>query len=115
MRISDGSSDVCSSDLLAYAIGVAEPTALYIETFGTGRVDNAKLAGTLRELVDLTPRGIRDHLGLDRAIYARTASYGHFGRTAQDDGGFSWEGSEAHTPELQSIMRIQYSVFCLTT
>src|SRR3546814_19139576 len=48
----------------------------------------------LRELVDLTPRGIRDHLGLDRAIYARTASYGHFGRTAQDDGGFSWERTD---------------------
>jgi S-adenosylmethionine synthetase len=79
---------------LAYAIGVAEPVAIYVETFGTGQVDNTALAAALRELVRLTPRGIRDHLELDRPVYARTAAYGHFGRTAQDDGGFSWERTD---------------------
>jgi S-adenosylmethionine synthetase len=54
-------------------------------------VDEAKLAATLRELMDLSPRGIREHLGLNRPIYARTAAYGHFGREPESDGGFSWE------------------------
>jgi len=76
---------------LAYAIGVAEPLAVYIETHGTGEVDEARLSNVLRELVDLTPRGIRERLGLNRPIYARTAAYGHFGRAPEPDGGFSWE------------------------
>jgi len=76
---------------LAYAIGVAHPLAVYIDTHGTGQVDEAALSHTLQELVNLTPRGIRTHLGLNRPIYTRTSSYGHFGRTPDDDGGFSWE------------------------
>ncbi|MGH6719914.1 MAG: methionine adenosyltransferase [Alphaproteobacteria bacterium] len=76
---------------LAYAIGVAEPLALYLDTYGTGRVDEDRLGGVLRELVDLTPRGIRTRLGLNKPIYARTAAYGHFGRAPEADGGFSWE------------------------
>jgi len=76
---------------LAYAIGVAEPVAVYVETFGTGEVDEAALARVLREMVTLTPRGIRTHLDLDRPVYARTAAYGHFGREPDPDGGFSWE------------------------
>ena len=76
---------------LAYAIGVSEPLALYVETHGAGRVCEDRLEGLLRELVDLTPRGIREHLELDRPIYARTAAYGHFGRAPEPDGGFSWE------------------------
>ena len=83
-------ADRCTIQL-AYAIGVAEPLALYIDTYGTGRVDEERLGGVLRELVDLTPRGIRTRLGLDRPIYARTAAYGHFGRAPEADGGFSWE------------------------
>jgi len=79
---------------LAYAIGVPEPVALYIDTLGTGRVDEVKLARTLRELVRLTPRGIREHLGLLKPIYARTAAYGHFGREPATDGGFSWERTD---------------------
>ncbi|MGI3211602.1 methionine adenosyltransferase [Roseovarius tibetensis] len=79
---------------LAYAIGVPEPVAVYVDTLGTGRVDEDKLATTLREMVRLTPRGIREHLDLLRPIYARTAAYGHFGRAPSEDGGFSWERTD---------------------
>ena len=79
---------------LAYAIGVPEPVAVYVDTLGTGRVDEDKLATTLREMVRLTPRGIREHLDLLRPIYARTAAYGHFGRAPTEDGGFSWEKTD---------------------
>ena len=65
--------------------------AVYVETHGTGRVDEARLSRVLRELVNLSPRGIREHLGLSRPIYARTSAYGHFGRPPEPDGGFSWE------------------------
>jgi S-adenosylmethionine synthetase len=76
---------------LAYAIGVSKPLSVYVDTLGTGEVDEQRLGRTLRELVDLSPRGIRQHLGLSRPIYARTAAYGHFGRAPESDGGFSWE------------------------
>ncbi|MCH7554720.1 MAG: methionine adenosyltransferase [Proteobacteria bacterium] len=76
---------------LAYAIGVSQPLSLYVDTYGGGRVDEARLSRTLRELIDLSPRGIREHLELNRPIYARTAAYGHFGRAPEADGGFSWE------------------------
>jgi S-adenosylmethionine synthetase len=76
---------------LAYAIGVSKPLAVYINTHGTGRVDEERLSRVLQELVNLSPRGIREHLGLNKPIYARTAAYGHFGRTPEADGGFSWE------------------------
>ena len=76
---------------LAYAIGVSDPLAVYVDLHGTGQVEEAKLETTLREVMNLRPRGIREHLNLNRPIYARTASYGHFGRAAEADGGFSWE------------------------
>jgi len=76
---------------LSYAIGVARPLSVYVDTFGTGQVDEDKLSETLQQLMDLSPRGIRTHLGLNRPIYARTAAYGHFGREPDADGGFSWE------------------------
>jgi S-adenosylmethionine synthetase len=76
---------------LAYAIGVSRPLAVYIDTAGTGQVDEDKLSRVLQELVNLTPRGIRTHLGLNKPIYTRTSSYGHFGRKPEADGGFSWE------------------------
>jgi S-adenosylmethionine synthetase len=76
---------------VSYAIGVAKPLSVYIDTYGTGEVDEAKLARVLQQLVDLSPRGIRTHLGLNRPIYARTSAYGHFGRAPEPDGGFSWE------------------------
>lgn len=76
---------------LAYAIGVSKPLSLYVDLHGGGEVDEKWLSGVLFDVMDLSPRGIREHLGLSRPIYARTAAYGHFGRTPDADGGFSWE------------------------
>jgi len=76
---------------IAYAIGVSKPLAVYVNTHGTGKVMEDRLEKILPELVDLSPRGIRTHLQLNRPIYQRTAAYGHFGRNAEADGGFSWE------------------------
>jgi S-adenosylmethionine synthetase len=76
---------------LSYAIGVSRPLSVYIDTHGTGQVDEDRLSRVLQEMMDLSPRGIREHLALNRPIYARTAAYGHFGRPADADGGFSWE------------------------
>jgi len=85
-----GLADKCVIQL-SYAIGVSKPLSVYVDTFGTGHVDEDKLSDALQQLVDLTPRGIRTHLGLNKPIYARTAAYGHFGREPEADGGFSWE------------------------
>ncbi|MEM6974551.1 MAG: methionine adenosyltransferase [Pseudomonadota bacterium] len=79
---------------LAYAIGVAEPLAIYVDGHGTEQVDPAKIENAIRETMSLTPRGIRTRLGLNRPIYRRTAAYGHFGREPEDDGGFSWERTD---------------------
>ena len=79
---------------LSYAIGVARPLSLYVDLHGTGSVDEAKLEKVLGEVMDLTPRGIRTHLELNRAIYARTSAYGHFGRQPDAEGGFSWERTD---------------------
>ncbi len=76
---------------LSYAIGVSHPLSVYVNTHGTGQVNEDKLSMLLRELMDLSPRGIREHLGLNKPIYARTSAYGHFGRPPEPDGGFSWE------------------------
>jgi len=91
--VAAGLADKCQIQL-AYAIGVPEPVAVYVQTFGTGKVDEEELGRVLPELVRLTPRGIREHLGLLKPIYARTAAYGHFGRPAEKDGGFSWERTD---------------------
>jgi len=79
---------------LSYAIGVAKPLSLYVDTHDTGQVDETKLATALSEAMDLTPRGIRKHLQLNKPIYARSAAYGHFGREPDADGGFSWERTD---------------------
>jgi len=79
---------------IAYAIGVARPLSLYVDCHGTGKVAEARLEKLLGEVMDLTPRGIREHLGLNRPIYARTSAYGHFGRPPEPDGGFSWERTD---------------------
>jgi S-adenosylmethionine synthetase len=76
---------------LSYAIGVAHPISLYVNAFGTARVAGAELEKILPQLMDLSPRGIRKHLQLNRPIYSETASYGHFGRTPTAEGHFSWE------------------------
>ncbi len=83
-------ADRCTIQL-SYAIGVAHPLSVYVDTYGTGQVGEDRLEKALRGVMDLRPRGIRDHLALDRPIYERTAAYGHFGRIAEADGGFSWE------------------------
>jgi S-adenosylmethionine synthetase len=79
---------------LSYAIGVAEPLSVYVDLHGTGTVSEAALEAVLPKLVRLTPKGIRTHLNLNRPIYQRSASYGHFGRTPDADGGFSWEKTD---------------------
>jgi len=79
---------------LAYAIGVAKPLSVYVDTSGTATVDEDKLADAIQEVVDLSPRGIREGLQLSRPIYERSAAYGHFGREPEADGGFSWEKTD---------------------
>jgi S-adenosylmethionine synthetase len=91
--VASGLAERCTIQL-SYAIGVSKPLSVYIDTHNTGRVDEARLSTVLQEMVDLTPRGIRQHLGLNKPIYARTAAYGHFGRTPDADGGFSWERTD---------------------
>ncbi|WP_375143281.1 methionine adenosyltransferase [Pelagibacterium sp. H642] len=79
---------------LSYAIGVSKPLSIFVDTYGTGTVDEDKLGLVLQKVMDLSPRGIRTHLGLNKPIYERTAAYGHFGRAPEDDGGFSWERTD---------------------
>ena len=88
--VAAGLADKCTIQL-AYAIGVSEPLAVYVDTYGTGRVDEDRMVEAIRSEMNLSLRGIREHLGLNRPIYERTAAYGHFGREPDDDGGFSWE------------------------
>jgi len=85
-----GLADRCVIQL-SYAIGVSKPLSVYVDTYGTGNVDEDKLSKVLQELMDLSPRGIREHLKLNRPIYERTSAYGHFGRDPDGSGGFSWE------------------------
>jgi S-adenosylmethionine synthetase len=86
-------ADRCTIQL-SYAIGVAKPLSVYVDLYGTGRVDEDKLETALSEVMDLSPRGIRQHLSLNKPIYARTSAYGHFGRAPESDGGFSWERTD---------------------
>jgi S-adenosylmethionine synthetase len=79
---------------LSYAIGVARPLSIYVDTHGTGTVAEEAIEAAVARVMDLTPRGIRTHLGLNRPIYQRTAAYGHFGRKPDADGGFSWEKTQ---------------------
>ena len=88
--VAAGIADRCTIQL-AYAIGVSEPLALYVNTHDTSHVDDTNLPQILRELVKLSPRGIREHLQLNRPIYKKTSSFGHFGREPEADGHFSWE------------------------
>ena len=92
--VAAGLSDKCTIQV-GYAIGVSKPLSFYVDLHETGRVDPAKLEKVLPELVGgCSPRSIREHLGLNKPIYARTAAYGHFGRTPDADGGFSWEKTD---------------------
>jgi S-adenosylmethionine synthetase len=91
--VAAGLAERCTIQL-SYAIGVAKPLSVYIDTADTGKVDEAKISKVLQEMVNLSPRGIRTHLQLNRPIYARTSAYGHFGRPPESDGGFSWEKTD---------------------
>ncbi|HLM38657.1 MAG TPA: methionine adenosyltransferase [Microvirga sp.] len=91
--VAAGLADNCTLQL-SYAIGVAKPLSIYVDLHGTGKVDESQLEAVLMDAMDLSPRGIRTHLGLNRPIYARTSAYGHFGRTPDADGGFSWERTD---------------------
>jgi len=79
---------------LSYAIGISHPLSIYVDTFGTGTVPDKKIENAIEGSMDLSPRGIRTHLELNKAIYQRTAAYGHFGRPPEKDGGFSWERTD---------------------
>ena len=87
-----GLADRCTLQL-SYAIGVAKPLSIYADLHGTGQIDAGKLEAVLMEAMNLSPRGIREHLKLNKPIYARTSAYGHFGRAPESDGGFSWEAA----------------------
>jgi S-adenosylmethionine synthetase len=91
--VAAGLAERCTLQL-AYAIGVAKPLSIYADLHGTGKVDEAKLESVLMDAMNLTPRGIREHLQLNKPIYARTSAYGHFGRVPDADGGFSWEKTD---------------------
>ena len=86
-------SDECTIQL-SYAIGVSKPLSIYINTNGTNQVDESKIEKIIPELFDLSPRGIREMLGLNKPIYEKTAAYGHFGRSPESDGSFSWENTD---------------------
>ncbi|MBY0501181.1 MAG: methionine adenosyltransferase [Alphaproteobacteria bacterium] len=92
--VAAGLSKRCTLQLSYYAIGKTDPTSFYINTHGTGLVADDRLAHVLRDMLDLTPRGIQEKLALNRPIYTRTAAYGHFGRKVEADGGFSWEKTD---------------------
>lgn len=91
--VAAGLAEKCTIQL-SYAIGVAKPLSIYANTYGTNTVDEAAIERAVAQAMDLTPRGIRTHLGLNKPIYARTAAYGHFGRAPEADGGFSWERTD---------------------
>ena len=88
---------------LSYAIGVAEPLSIHVDTYGTGTVPEDRIEQALSGIMDLTPSGIRKHLNLNRPIYQRTSAYGHFGRNPDPDGGFSWERTDL-VDELRSAV-----------
>ncbi len=91
--VAAGLAERCTIQL-SYAIGVAKPLSIYCDTYGTGKVAEAEIEKAVADCMDLTPRGIIEHLGLRRPIYQRTAAYGHFGRAPHEDGGFSWEKTD---------------------
>jgi len=91
--VAAGLAERCTIQV-SYAIGIAKPLSIYVDTHGTGKVDEGKLEKVLGEVMDLSPRGIRKHLDLNKPIYARTSAYGHFGRPPDNEGGFSWEKTD---------------------
>ncbi len=101
--VAAGLAEKCTLQV-SYAIGVAKPLSIYANTYGTGIVDEATIERALTDVMDLTPRGIRTHLDLNKPIYERTSAYGHFGRPPEADGGFSWEKTDL-SDALQRAVR----------
>jgi S-adenosylmethionine synthetase len=95
--VAAGLAEKCTLQL-SYAIGVAKPLSIYVNLYGTGTVEEDRLERALMDIMDLSPRGIREKLQLNRPIYRRTATYGHFGRIPENDGGFSWERTDLVEP-----------------
>ncbi len=91
--VAAGMADRCTLQL-SYAIGVAEPQSIFVDTYGTGKVAEEAIKAAAASVISLTPRGIREKLGMNKPIYQRTAAYGHFGRAPEADGGFSWEKTD---------------------
>src|SRR6056297_3565404 len=91
--VAAGMAERCTLQL-SYAIGVSKPLSIYCDTFGTGEVPDAVIEAVIPKVMDLSPRGVREHLSLNRPIYQRTSAYGHFGRAPEADGGFSWEKTD---------------------
>jgi S-adenosylmethionine synthetase len=100
--VAAGLADRCTLQL-SYAIGIAEPQSIFVDTHGTGQADEAAIEAAIPQIMSLTPRGIRTQLGLNKPIYSRTAAYGHFGREPEADGGFSWERTDL-TEALKSAV-----------
>jgi S-adenosylmethionine synthetase len=100
--VASGLADRCTLQV-SYAIGVAKPLSIYVDTHGTGKVEDSRIEHAAASCLDLTPRGIRTHLGLNRPIYARTSAYGHFGRAPEADGGFSWERTDLTEALKQAV------------
>ncbi len=100
--VAAGLADRCTLQL-SYAIGIAEPQSIFVDTHGAGQVDEAAIEAAIPQIMSLTPRGIRTQLGLNKPIYSRTAAYGHFGREPEADGGFSWERTDL-TEALKSAV-----------
>lgn len=105
--VSTGLAKRCTIQL-SYAIGVAQPTSIMVDTHGTGVVDETELETFIMSNFDLSPKGIREMLQLARPIYGRTAAYGHFGRTPDEDGGFSWERTDDGASEKLKSMPKPY-------
>ena len=100
--VAAGMAERCTIQL-SYAIGVSKPLSIYADTHGTGEVDAAGIERAVASCMDLTPRGIREHLQMNKPIYQRTAAYGHFGRVPEEDGGFSWEKTDLITKLKASV------------
>ena len=100
--VAAGMAERCTIQL-SYAIGVSKPLSIYADTHGTGQIADAQIENAIGQVMDLTPRGIRQHLQLNKPIYERTAAYGHFGREPDADGGFSWERTDLADALKQAV------------
>ena len=100
--VAAGLADRCTIQI-AYAIGIAQPLAIYVDLHGTGKVTEDEVEAAIRKVIDLSPSGIRRHLDLNKPIYAKTSAYGHFGRKAGRDGAFSWEKLDLVKPLKEAL------------